>query len=600
MKRLLVLFIVLYCYLCNAQNYVYFNNLYDFFGEWEVAWNVQKVDSGYYVVGGVGDSITGLSCIGILLIDTTGNEIWKKSYCKNNITYYGGVAGSFIKTYDGGFALGGNISYPNGDSDAMLWRFDENGDTLWTKIFKDTNSLAVAYNCIQTRDNGFALVGYSDAGSNTAMLMKTDSMGNEEWTKTYNGFAIMSVDTCFDGGFILGSDIYSNDNWNPYIIKTDSLGNLQWNRTFGGPYNENCLMVKATSDGGYICAGDTGHFDSGTWIFKQLYLIKLDSSGNVEWKRGYGSVYPATTLTSVIELPDGSFIAAGQGCAPISLPSTPISGVILKVNAQGDSLWMRYYRKYSGSLCAGSDNYLRDIQQTNDSGYIVAGFVSSFLVPVGTQDMWVMKLDSLGLCNDNAICYDTLISCNYMDPHFSYTTDNLTASFFNILNECNKDIYKWYWDFGDGTITNITEYYFPAIDTITHTYDSSGTYTVMMIVTDCYSLYSPYSCCIDTAYETITITTGIDNINNNTVFLSNYPNPFSDYTIIKAFVPEDLNNAELVIYDLLGVVIKKYPLEKGYNAVTVLSDELPSNGIYLYSLISGARRLAVGKMTIIK
>ncbi len=82
--------------------------------------------------------------------------------------------------------------------------------------------------------------------------------------------------------------------------------------------------------------------------------------------------------------------------------------------------------------------------------------------------------------------------------------------------------------------------------------------------------------------------------------LTNFPNPFTRYTTIEVFVPEYLNNAELVIYNLLGVIIKKYPLEKGYNAITVLSDEIPYGGIYLYSLISGDRRLAVGKMTLIK
>ena len=79
-----------------------------------------------------------------------------------------------------------------------------------------------------------------------------------------------------------------------------------------------------------------------------------------------------------------------------------------------------------------------------------------------------------------------------------------------------------------------------------------------------------------------------------------FPNPFSDYTTIEAYVPEDFNNAEIIIYNLLGIVIKRYELEQGYNAITILKDDIASEGIYFYALKCNGQLLEKKKMIIIK
>ena len=72
-------------------------------------------------------------------------------------------------------------------------------------------------------------------------------------------------------------------------------------------------------------------------------------------------------------------------------------GIILKVSANGDSLW---YREYEYDTCQKNQDYLRDIKPTSDGGFIAAGFfiptTGSPCNDTGTQDMWVMKLDSCG------------------------------------------------------------------------------------------------------------------------------------------------------------------------------------------------------------
>ena len=79
-----------------------------------------------------------------------------------------------------------------------------------------------------------------------------------------------------------------------------------------------------------------------------------------------------------------------------------------------------------------------------------------------------------------------------------------------------------------------------------------------------------------------------------------FPNPFSDYTTIEAFVPDGITSAHIVIFNLLGVKVKKYTVNQGYNAITILNEDLPDKGVYFYALYGYGRMLEQSKLVIIK
>ena len=58
-----------------------------------------------------------------------------------------------------------------------------------------------------------------------------------------------------------------------------------WSRTYGGNGNEEARAVRQTSDGGFIVAGVTSSFGAGG---TDMWVIKLDGGGNVQWERTYG------------------------------------------------------------------------------------------------------------------------------------------------------------------------------------------------------------------------------------------------------------------------------------------------------------------------
>jgi len=205
---------------------------------------------------------------------------------------YGGElddeAAAIVQTGDEGYAIAGTtFSYGAGSSDFWLIKTDMDGNVEWTQTYGGAEYDA-ANAMVQTGDGGYAIAGqtYSfGAGDSDFWLVKVDSSGSLQWNRTYGtptADESTSVIQTSDGGYALAG--YSTDSYaskNLWFVKTDSSGNMQWNRTYGGSGSDYANSVVQTSDGGYALAGTTSSFsDDGQADF---WLVKTDSSGNVEW-----------------------------------------------------------------------------------------------------------------------------------------------------------------------------------------------------------------------------------------------------------------------------------------------------------------------------
>jgi hypothetical protein len=128
-------------------------------------------------------------------------------------------------------------------------------------------------------DGGYAIAGYTYSfdPSLQAYLVKTDSTGYMQWNRTYGGANIEyahSLVQTMDGGYaIAGTTSYLDPNGQAYLVKTDSTGNMQWNKTYGGIFGDHARSLVQMLDGSYAFVGHTNSF-SASW---QAYLVKADS-----------------------------------------------------------------------------------------------------------------------------------------------------------------------------------------------------------------------------------------------------------------------------------------------------------------------------------
>jgi hypothetical protein len=106
-------------------------------------------------------------------------------------------------------------------------------------------------------------------------------MSVKSFAKTYGGTyedIASSVQQTSDGGYIVAGYTYSfgAGDYDIFLIKTDANGNVQWAKTYGGTGYDRAFSVQQTSDGGYILAGYTGSFGVGG-----AFLVKTDANGNI-------------------------------------------------------------------------------------------------------------------------------------------------------------------------------------------------------------------------------------------------------------------------------------------------------------------------------
>lgn len=370
-----------------------------------------------YLIGGVEhDGVSGFHKLAFLSIDLFGNIIYKKSYGAVNADYYLGAVGSMVKTYDDGYMLGGGTNDINGLQMAMLMKLDTNGDSLWARFYGDSVNDNFFYQIKQTNDSGFIGVGLIDppgVALADIYIVKTDSIGNMQWQQQYglSNFydAAFSVQQTWDGGYIIGAERVpsSATNYDTELLRLDSAGNIKWQRFYGGAFDDYypCVQVNEL-DTTYIAATNYVRSSISGNDNSVARFIAVNDSGATVWMKEYGNNTDYYLPTSFEKTFDGNYIAAGQGNASGSFgPNTSVLGRIFKISPQGDSLWYRSYYP-STTNCSGlcDQNYLRDIKPTPDGGYIACGFVADVF-----QDMWVIKIDSMG-------CVDTLcITTGFME-----------------------------------------------------------------------------------------------------------------------------------------------------------------------------------------
>jgi hypothetical protein len=358
----------------------------------DVGSSAQQTSDGGYIVTGTTESI-GSEDIGLWLIktDINGSELWNKTFGKSSgdrsLTE---DRGSSVKeTNDGGFVvIGRTSSFGTGDYDLWLIKTDANGSELWNKTFGGLND-DWGSSVQQTNDGGYIISGttksFGAEGSDDVWLIKTDANGNKIWNQTFGGSAGdwgLSVRQTKDGGYVVTGYTHSlaiggDDIW---LIKTDANGNELWNQTFGGTTDDWGSSVWQTRDDGYIITGRTSSFGAGG---EDIWLIKIDANGTQLWDKTFGGMKDDWG-SSVQQTTDGGYIVAGW---TESLGAGGDDVWLIKTDANGNELWNQTFGGSAG-------DWGLEVQQTGDSGYIVAGWTES--LGAGGDDVWLIKTDAYG------------------------------------------------------------------------------------------------------------------------------------------------------------------------------------------------------------
>jgi len=530
----------IYVYKVDACGHPEWFKVYGGTGE-DGGYDIEQTSDGGYIVAGLAALGVGGYDMLLLKLDPLGIIEWSKVYGGGSDDY-----GLRVKqTADGGYILSGFMNGLGfGGTDIALIKTDALGNTLWMNVYGGAGGEWGNY-VEQTNDGGYLVMGYTTsfgAGGFDIYLFKVDALGNLQWSKTYGGAGAdgssewgISGKITTDGGLMICAN---TSNWGAgsndlLLIKTDSIGNLQWAKAYGGANDDQPRFAEQTSDGGYILSGYTTSFGAGSL---DAYLVKTDSTGNLQWSNAYGGPgsdrgamvrqtddggYAMSTVTSSFGANyfDALFMktdsigavgcyenacatvvtnvvpTVGTGCnqmiptAVITVPTitttdyTPADDFICK-----HCVTVPSFTPSDTIVCVGDTVYfynttsigIRCFEDWYINGTVVNGDKDTLPFVFNTSGTQVIQL--IAACG-NVTDTNTINIHVYDFPIAAFSNTSVcngTATQFTDNSTIpTGTISGWSWNFGDGSPLNNNQ-----IITGGHTYDSAGFSNVTLIVSN--------------------------------------------------------------------------------------------------------------------
>ena len=412
MKLFSIAVFLLLCMETYAQEK--FNNVYyDPYGNASVS--MVEHNGSYYVLTVTGEEYSN-QYIGIHKVDSLGelsnsitagventyifggfNNLYKSNYCDSLLS-----CGDLVNTTD--YCHTVYISFTNLqlneiriipiNVDSVFSAYDivEVNDSLYAMATQGLNPDSFA---------GFILY---DKKNDTVIINKEYNISGVETNGLFGSILKTMDHGLLFGGYTsaFGTGSYKKD-W--LLIKTDSLGNENWIRYYGNPSeNDGRIMAMLEAqDSTYVLAGGQAICNWSMDPILEACLRKVDTVGNLVWERFYRRYdldndanlmrYSSMYISDVIELENGSLVATlnykradGDGGA--------YRFRIVKFSPSGEILFSRTMQNtnivYTQSLFSSS------IKQTTDNGFIINGYGDYMWDYDPTQQFWLIKTDSLG------------------------------------------------------------------------------------------------------------------------------------------------------------------------------------------------------------
>ncbi|CAM3709168.1 hypothetical protein FLGE108171_11520 [Flavobacterium gelidilacus] len=438
MRKLILVFSILFIVSCNKEENLSFNDETVFSGKkvWsksiggsnfeEIHGVIATKDGGFVVVGDtkssdgdITDKKYALEDIWLSKYNAEGNLLWSKTYggSEDDLGY------SVIENTDGTLVIAGYSKSSDGEvpsnlgmHDFFIFKTDSEGNLIWAKSH-GFMSHDHAHKIINTSDGGYFVVGYVDyAGigkSNKGVLhgvgefygIKLDANGNKLWDKYFGGTQndrVFDVVQANDGGFVMvgyseSSDFDVNDNHGSYdywVVKINTNGDLVWKKSYGGSELDQAYGIAKNLNNTYLITGTSNSMDGDISSNKganDVWIINIDDNGALLWEKSFGGS-GFDTSNSIRMISNGNFLISGH--------TRSMDGQITENKGEND-FWaftispngkMLWQKTFGGS----NFDFGYDAVELKDKGFVIVGQTESndLDVPInkGLSDLLIIKV----------------------------------------------------------------------------------------------------------------------------------------------------------------------------------------------------------------
>lgn len=327
------------------------------------------------------------------------------------------------KSADGGLIMAGTSESTNGEltgnhgkGDFWLIRTDAAGKKLWQKVFggsgiENAKSVTIA------PDGGFVVTGSTRSidgdvtgakGNDDIWVIKTDANGNLVWQKVFGGSGWDKANhmlTTSDGGLLLTGETTSTDgdfisagNKNLFLMKLNSTGGISWVKNYGGSNTETGTHVLAATDGGYLVTATTSSIDGDVTgnsnTIGKVWVLKTASDGSLQWANIINHTHFAIPNAAIVS--GTGFIVCGKRQEANLIPDLAQQDenvFVARFESTGINSWTKTFGGTSFDNAAA-------ITPAHGGGFIMSGHTQSNNGDVsgnkGDYDIWLLKIDDNG------------------------------------------------------------------------------------------------------------------------------------------------------------------------------------------------------------
>mgnify|MGYP003690189625 CR=1 FL=1 len=260
----------------------------------------------------------------------------------------------------------------------MVFGVHLQGQTWRTELgFPSSDDRGVAVT--STFDSAYAVAGVRDYGAASELLYvcKLDDLGDTIWTKSFPSPFIETdiepsdIIQVSDSGFVISIAYSGYVAYHPFrVVKLDMDGAFQWARHYSDSsvnFGAKVMGLAEASNGDICMTGikTGGSHDSG------FSVLRINAQGDSLWR--WEKTHFLGTQTSAYDiLADHNDDVLAAGAYPFNVPAFRISPMLVKLDAQGSEIW-----SYSPSSAALQDGRFENVVQLPDSEYVVAGIISA-------------------------------------------------------------------------------------------------------------------------------------------------------------------------------------------------------------------------------
>ncbi|MBU0995589.1 MAG: right-handed parallel beta-helix repeat-containing protein [Proteobacteria bacterium] len=324
---------------------------------------VETSDGGYMAAGETFSTSPDQSDIGIIKVDCAGKEVWGKTFDIND----NDIAYDICKTRHGDYIITGSAySTVNAASDLALLRIDADGNEKWLKTYGDTGD-DTGYAAVETDENEIVVAGGTStvAGEMKIGVIKLDANGNGKWMykkedKGYGGVAHFIFIGSDNTIFVLGETFSYVDSLSDLILLNIAPeGQIIWAQTYIRDGDNKPLAIYQADDDTFYIAGKT---ISKNGLDAEIFILSADHAGTEIQSRSFNNTYDIIVDTVIPVDKTGVIVSGRANLTDAAVPDV----YVLKLDVSGNILWQQ---SYGGK---GNDQ-IHDMLQTSDGGFALAG-----------------------------------------------------------------------------------------------------------------------------------------------------------------------------------------------------------------------------------